>query len=504
MPAPAVGSLSKSKVMAGMQCLKRLYFQVHSPEIATTKKDEGQYARLEEGREVGMLAQRVFPGGRAISFDHGIGGALAETAALLEDTTVSAIYEATFQHSNVLVRVDILERVGATRWRLIEVKSSVQPKQHHLQDLAIQRHVVAESGVDVASAWLMHLDREYRYDGRNHDVGALFKMEDATVEINKICTSLPALLNEQRESLAMGTAPDVAPGPQCSDPYVCEFFGNCNPEPPPHHISLLPRLSEKKRQQLTEQGFTLIHEIPEDFPLTETQARVRSSVQTGKTWVSETLDQELAVLRWPRYFMDFESLYPAIPRFAQMWPYSQIPFQWSVHRQMTPDAELEHFEFLAGDERDPRREFIESLCAVLGTEGPIVVYNASFESQRLRELAGWMSEYGDPIDRIRGRLWDLLRIVQAHLYHPAFNGSFSIKSVLPALMPEMTYGGMEVANGVAAGLAWERIVRGDLDVAEKERLKAALLAYCCQDTLAMVKLLESLNALVAKSERSSA
>ena len=357
MPAPAPIRISKSKFVAGVQCLKRLYFQVHQPELAE-EADEGQEARLEQGQEVGLLAQRRFPGGVLVGFEAGIDDALAKTAALMDDPSVPAIFEATFQHANLLVRVDILQRRPKNRWRLIEVKSSVEVKPHYLYDVAIQHHVLSACGLDISSACLMHLNRDYRYDGNQHDLGTLFTIRDLTKQIRKLDADLPGLLKAQRKALAQPSPPDISPGPQCTDPYQCEFFSHCNPEPPEHHISFLPRLSVKKQQALIELGVSLIHEIPEDFPLTELQARVCASVTTGQTWVSETLPEELSQLKYPLFFMDFESLNPAIPRFAGMWPYSQIPFQWSVHRQLTPQARLEHFEFLADDERDPRPKFI--------------------------------------------------------------------------------------------------------------------------------------------------
>jgi Domain of unknown function(DUF2779) len=186
-----------------------------------------------------------------------------------------------------------------------------------------------------------------------------------------------------------------------------------------------------------------------------------------------------------------------------MWPYSQIPFQWSVHRQVAPGAQLEHFEYLADNDQDPRRDFIESLCAVLGTRGPIIVYNVSFESCGLRELADRLPDYKDRIENLQERLWDLLPFVRQHVYHPQFNGSLSIKSVLPALVPELTYDGMDVSHGAAAGVAWERMVKGVLCAEEREGLKTALLAYCRQDTLAMVKILERLQALTCKTGASA-
>jgi len=167
---------------------------------------------------------------------------------------------------------------------------------------------------------------------------------------------------------------------------------------------------------------------------------------------------------------------------------------------MEPDAELEHVEFLADHEHDPRREFIDSLSDVLGTRGQIVVYNAGFEAQRLRELADWLPEYCGRIGKIQERMWDLLPFVRRHVYHPQFNGSYSIKAVLPALVSDMTYEGMEVAHGEAAGLAWDRMVRGGVDGDEKQHLKAALLAYCRQDKLAMVRLLESLQTVGTRAD----
>jgi predicted RecB family nuclease len=174
-----------------------------------------------------------------------------------------------------------------------------------------------------------------------------------------------------------------------------------------------------------------------------------------------------------------------------MRPYDQLPFQWSVHVLRQPRAEPEHHEFLATDASDPRREFIESLCNALGEGGNIVVYSA-FESQRLSELAGWLPEFAGRINKIQRRLWDLLPVVRNNVYHPAFAGSYSLKNVLPALVPEMTYESMPVANGQEAGLAWEALIRGGLDQSERDRIRKALLDYCGQDTLAMVKLLDKL------------
>ena len=233
-------------------------------------------------------------------------------------------------------------------------------------------------------------------------------------------------------------------------------------------------------------------DIPDDFPLSERQRRACTAVQTGDPWFSGELRSELERLKYPLYFMDFESINPAIPRFSGMRPFDQLPFQWSLHVQREPNAGPEHCEFLSANSDDPRREFICSLCAVLGDRGSIVVYNQQFESQRLSELAAWQPEFVEQIKGIQSRLFDLLPIVRDHVYHPAFGGSYSLKAVLPALVPELTYEGMGVANGQDAGLAWESLLSGGLDQSERDRTRTALLDYCRKDTLALVRLLDAL------------
>jgi hypothetical protein len=164
---------------------------------------------------------------------------------------------------------------------------------------------------------------------------------------------------------------------------------------------------------------------------------------------------------------------------------------------------LEHFEFLAEDEKDPRRAFLDSLSDALAKRGLIVAYNAGFESQRLSDLANWIPGFAGKIARIQARLWDLWPFVKKHVYHPEFRGSFSLKAILPALVPGCSYEGMEVSHGGEAGLAWDQMVRGDLDLEERRRLKTALLSYCRQDTLAMAKVLGRLRAMASIGSRSA-
>jgi predicted RecB family nuclease len=408
---------------------------------------------------------------------------------LIANPEVPAIFEAAFEDGGVFVRVDILHRRRDNRWRLIEVKSTADLKEQHLDDIAIQHRVLSRCGLDLASSCLAHVNRNYVFQGGSIDVRRFFKIKNLTRRVERLLPKLTFLLRSEFRVLAMPNAPDLPSGPHCTNPITCEFFDRCNPPLPNDHIGYLPRLHASAAEELEEIGVESIRDIPDDFELTEIQRRAATCVQTGEPWFSPDLGKELESLKYPLYFADFESVNPAIPRFSGMRPFDQLPFQWSVHVRRQPDAEPEHYEFLATDKSDPRPEFISSLCSALGETGSIVVY-AAFESQRLSELAAWLPEFAERIKGMQDRLWDLLPVVRNNLYHPAFAGSYSLKSVLPALVPEMSYDGMTVANGQDAGLAWESLLRGTTLGAERERIKKALLDYCGQDTLALVRLLE--------------
>ena len=477
--------------MAGVQCLKRLYLQVHQPELAAAP-DEVALDALRQGREVGELARTAFSGGVMVEAAADTSSdAIDRTQQLLADPGVPAIFEGTFAQGGILVRTDILARGPRENWQLLEVKSSTGVKEHHAYDVGIQQYVLSQSGVKTTPC-LIHLNRNYIYNGREHEPDKLFTFEQMELEVAKLREALPALVRQQQAVLSRPDPPDIEPGPHCTDPVQCEFYDHCNQPLPDDHVSLLPSISSTRLSQLVAKGIGSIKDIPEDFPLSERQQRAWRCVRTQTAWFGKGLDAAIRHLSYPLFFMDFETLNPAIPRFAGMRPYDPIPFQWSVHRREAPGSPLTHHEFLALDSNDPRLSFLTSLLDLLGNEGHLIVYNRGFESQRLAELGRWLPDYAGQVAQIQSRLWDLLDVVRKNVYHPKFRGSFSLKQVLPALIPDMTYEGMEVSEGTEAGLAWETMVRGQVDEQEKARLRNAILEYCRQDTLAMVCLLDFL------------
>jgi hypothetical protein len=497
VPVNPTCKISKSKFMAGLQCGKREYLEVHHPELAEDVDD----GRMQQGMEVGLLARGAFPGGVIVVAAHRhLSDAIRDTRELVANPEVPVIFEATFEHSGVLVRVDVLKR-NSGGFHLTEVKSATKIKPEYTDDVSIQKYAMGGCGVQVKETNLMHLNRDYIYDGavgadgrRVYDISRLFATEEVQPQSDG---QVSRTLDEQFRVLAQPQPPNVEPSSQCNSPYYCEFYDHCHPVWPDGDIRSLP-IAGCKIEALRDAGITSIDQLPglialrERFHLTKKECKFALGAKEKGVQINPALVAELDSLHYPLYFMDFETVFPALPLFAGLRPYDQLPFQWSVHVLREPGAEPEHHEFLATDTNDPRRDFISSLCAVMGEIGNIVVYNATFEKLRLSELGASLPEFAGRIKSIQGRLWDLLPVMRKHVYHPAFAGSYSLKDVLPALVPDMTYEGMLVAGGQDAGIAWESLVRGTLDQSERDKIRKALLDYCGQDTLAMVRLLERL------------
>ena len=192
----------------------------------------------------------------------------------------------------------------------------------------------------------------------------------------------------------------------------------------------------------------------------------------------------------PISFLDFETIGPAIPLYAQTRPYQAIPFQWSLH-VCDSDGDLEHSSFLHDGEDDPRKDFIASLLRSIPASGSIVAYS-NYETTLMKALTRDYPEYADELLALCDRVVDQLQIVRSEYYHPDFHGSFSIKSVLPALVPDRTYDDLELTEGTAAAATYARLLADDLENCERIGLREALLAYCARDTEAMVWVYDAL------------
>ena len=487
---PVIPRLSKSKFLSGLQCHKRLYLEMRHPELAEPP-DLSTQAIFAMGTEIGILAQRRFPGGVLVAPTlRPREAAVALTAKLLQDPDVPAIFEGAFEHEGVIVRVDILERVLGTEehrsaWRLIEVKSSTRVKEVHLNDLAIQRHVVIGAGLDLAGTCLMHIDTGYFYEGGEVDLEALFALDDVSTVVAERQGKVPEQLEAMKSILRESSPPAIEPDDRCHSPYECPFWAHCTKDKSLRWIYYLPG-PKKVVQQLVQEGITSIDEIPEAANLSITQRRVKDNVE----WASDDLARVLQSVEYPVHHLDFETVMLAVPKFSRMKPYQSIPVQWSNHIELQ-SGEIIHHEFLHGEATEPRRQWAERLLESLGAQGTIVVYS-SYEEAMMKQVAEAFPELRKVFSAVIKRLWDLYPVIKEHYYHPDFQGSYSIKSVLPVMVPELSYRDLLIQEGAQAASEYYRMVFIEEDWIEQARIKEALLQYCARDTMAMVRLRQAL------------
>jgi hypothetical protein len=469
--------LSKSKFVLGMQCQKALYLTLHEPGLAAPVS-RAQQRIFDQGHEVGVLAQTHFPGGVLIDAQYNeTEKALEQTADALKNKA-NAIFEGTFFHGDVLVKIDILSRSSPrAAWEIIEVKSSTEVKEVHLLDAAIQYWVAKGSGLNVKSVSILTINNECEYPHFDE----LFTRTDVTKDVLAFQEKIPGLLKEFFSMLGKKSAPKMDIGPHCSDPYDCGFQEHCWAAKKIPEISIfdIPRLSGAKKWALYEAGKLKLQEV--DIELNEIQDRmVQCSVNQRPFIDAQAVSKAIKRWEYPLAFLDFETIAFAIPRFKGQTPYQQIPFQFSCHILEKEGGELKHAEYLHEDETDPRPAVKKALASLLPKKGSIIAYNQGFEGRVLKELG---------LDDLAARLVDPLPVIRNHVYHPEFRGSFSIKAVAPALLgKKASYKGLEIGDGEAAQVGFLELIHPKTPAARRKVVKQALLDYCRKDTLCMVDL----------------
>jgi len=482
--------LSKSRFLAGYQCPLRLWHQCYNPHLAS-EVSPAQQALFEAGHAVGLLATRLFAGGRLIEWDYlHHDEAVEATREAIGDRSLPALFEAAFVYDGVRVRADILERRDDGRWNLIEVKSSASVKGVYVLDVAIQYYVLQGAGLEIASAGIMHLNNRYVYDGEELELEGLFSVSDLTEEVVSAQDEVTRRLSDLKEILKAANPPEVNPSRFCTSPHACEFWEYCTRNMPEFWVLQLSGITKERLDALEALDIQDIRDMPLSFPLDHLQDRIRRCVIKGEECLSPELGRELRDVSYPIHFLDFETVAPSVPRYPGTRPYHSIPFQWSDH-VLHRDGTLEHREYLSEEDSDPREEFARSLVGALGEGGSIFTYTW-YEKRIIEELAGYLPAFSDRLLATLGRFKDLHSLIKSSFYHPRFYGSFSLKSVLPALVPDMNYEDLAIQEGSQASLEYLRMLDPSTPQAEAQRIKDALRRYCGQDTLAMVKIREEL------------
>lgn len=481
-------TLSKSQFIKGLQCHKNLWLYKYKPELRTPP-DAFQQAIFDMGTEIGLCARGLFPGGEEIKYE---GSSFEQKIRLTQDLISSGaetIYEATFSYDDIVVMVDILHK-GDKGWELYEVKGSTSPdKGPYLHDVSVQYYVVSGSGLSVSKAFLVHLNREYVRLGEIN-IHALFSMRDFTDEVRDNQDYVMEELSSMRDMLRK-ECPEIDIGAQCSSPYDCEFHDHCWGHIPDNSVFDLKEKGINKFEYYYK-GIVRF----KDFDLDDLNYKQKMQVETelyDKAVIDVNgLKEFLEKLNYPQYFLDFETFMPAIPQFDGTRPYQPVPFQYSLHVLENAASELKHYEYLADAGIDPREKIAGDLTQLIPENSCVIAYNSSYEKGRIKELAEQFPAYAEKLLKINENMIDLMvPFRRRHYYTKEMRGSYSMKAVLPALVPELSYEGMVISGGSEAMQVYS-VLHLIEDKDEVEKIRKDLLAYCRLDTLGMVKLVEKL------------
>lgn len=478
-------TLSKSAFVKGSQCAKALYLYKKHPELIEV--DEAALQIMEQGTNVGLLAQKRFPKGIDVSPDKtgGFKESLALTKKLINEGQ-SVIYEAMFQSKGIMCIIDILENKKG-KWYAYEVKSSTEVKDYHYTDTAFQYHVITKSGLALEDISVMHINNKYSRKG-DLDLKKLFSIASVKEEAKAKTKEVEKKIKELHKVLKDEKIPEQKIGKHCFKPFDCEFYNYCwNPLGIDEKIM---NLYSKDLYHCIDEGIYTYDKIPEDYKLDKRSTKKLDKLDTKEIYKEKKQIKDfLKTFKSPFYYFDFETYQMPVPDFDNARPYQMIPFQYSLH--VKNKTKITHHEFLGDGTSDPRETLIQQMIKELGTKGSIIAYNQTFEVTRLKELAKNFPKYKDKIEAIIERFVDLMVPFQkGWYYHPNFKTSYSIKYVLPALIPELSYKELGIQNGGEASSAYPLL--STMEATEKAQTRKDLLEYCKLDTLAMVKIHEHL------------
>ncbi len=486
--------LSKSSFIRGVQCEKHLYlYKFHYKEM--DQLSEMQKAIFKRGTDVGKLAQQLYPNGvdasPATQFEYD--KAVKVTKELLEKKQ-KVIYEASFNFSDVLSVADIVvsDKSGL---KVFEVKSSTSISETYIRDAALQYWVISNCGYKIKDFSITYINNQYVRNGEL-ELDKLFITESVLKLILPLQKWVEENVDRFKKVLAKRSIPVIDIGEHCYDPYTCGFYEYCRKHIPANSIFDLSGIHLNKKYNLYRNGIIKLEDVPDDADLSK-NARLQLDVYKSKKDLidKKAIKEFLSDLNYPIYFMDFETFQPAVPMFDNSKPYQQIPFQYSLHYKKNKNSKIDHFEFLTDTGNDPRIKFIENLLRDTKGEGDILTYNKSFETLRLKEIAEVFPKYRTEIEERISRVKDLMIPFQKKYYYTSkMQGSYSIKYVLPALIPELSYENLEINEGGLASVAFESLYY-ETDLMRIAEIRHNLLEYCKLDTYAMVKLLEKLESL---------
>ena len=484
--------LTKSNYLLGLQCPKYLWITKNDKERIPKPGKEAE-AKFRIGTLIGVLATKIFSEGIDLSgleFEENID----KTKESLE--LRRPIFEAGILTDNLFSRADILLPVGEDEWDIIEVKSSTKIKDVNIHDVSFQKYVYEKVGLKIRKCFLMHINNEYIKKGEI-EPKELFVQTEITEKVLEFSEDI-----EERIESMFKIIKDSEPEFCVEDILTIEYDNFCLDEfmsnLPEANVFEMYRMFKSKRVELYKEGCIKIRDIPEDVRLNSKQEIQRRLAFDGGKHIDKLgIKNFLNNLKYPIYYLDFETINPTIPKFDGMKPYQRIPFQFSLHIQEKPNGKLKHISFLAEGISDSRPKFMQALKDNLAEKGSVLVYNQSFEKGVMNECSDALPEFKEWYEKnILPRIKDLWDVFKGFYYYdPKQKGSASIKVVL-SVLSDLKYDDLEIKNGTTASLEYERITYDETDETEMLKVRKALEKYCELDTLAEVEIVKGLNGVI--------
>lgn len=488
--------LSKTNFLICLDCAKNAWLKIHKPEVYKKKAlSSFELNIVDTGNHIDELARGLFPGGILVKSRDD-----TEYTKKLMEEKISVIYQPVFATEKYLAVADIFVFNSATNvYDLYEVKSSTTSEDNggrktedYLIDMAFQKNVLNDLGIEVGNLNLIRLNKKYIRFG-NINLKELFYIENLTNQVNEKLDDVRRNMEGVFELLSsdvelVGHCDCILKGKNSH----CTTSWYSNSDLPEYSVHSIARIHKTKLTELVDNNIFSIHDVPDDFPLSDNQKRQVKTAQSGKEYINKDgIRKFLSEMKYPLAFLDYETYPSAIPKYDRYSPYQQIPFQFSLHVIDSHDSELEHYDFIYTGSDCPDEYFAKALEKHLPKKGSVIVWNQKFEQGINRQLGERLSDYKDFMQNVNNRVVDLMIPFSGNttIYdHPEFRGSASIKYVLPALVPHLSYKDMHIQEGGTASDTWNRIVSGEYSEEEKNIKVQALKDYCHLDTLAMVEI----------------
>ncbi|MDZ4713442.1 MAG: DUF2779 domain-containing protein [bacterium] len=488
--------LSKTNFLICLDCAKNAWLKIHKPDVYKKKSlSSFELNIINTGNQIDELARGLFPNGLLIESREDT----ELTKKLMADKT-PVIYQPVFATEKYIAVSDIFVFNSNTNvYDLYEVKSSTASEEDggrktedYLIDMAFQKNILNDLGIHVGTLNLIRLNKEYVRIG-DINLKELFFVENFTDQVNEKLEDIKQKMEGAYELLSKESEPKghcdcILKGRNSH----CTTSWYSNSDLPEYPVHAIARIHKKKLAGLIDSNIFNIHDVPDDFELSDNQRRQVNTAQSGKEYIDKNgISEFLETMQYPLAFLDYETYPSAIPKYNGYRPYQQIPFQFSLHVIESPNGESVHYDFIYTDQECPDQYFSEALKKHLPNKGSVVVWSQKFEKGINKQLGEHLPDFKDFMQNINDRVVDLMIpfFGKTTMYdHPEFKGSASIKYVLPALVPTLSYKKMHIQEGGTAADTWNRIVSGEYSKDDKNMKIQALKDYCHLDTLAMVEI----------------